>query len=408
MQRGEELDREERVGARLLRDDRREGRGLARTRAERVRDQQGEILRGERADRDAGEPGARVARRLQGRDERVRGRHLVVAVGADDEEEAQVGVGHQIMDEREAGGIGPLKVVEEEREGAFLAGERRDEPPEYRAEAALRVGRRQLRHGRLGAEEERERRDHVHDELRVAPERALEARSPVRAPFLVLREHVEDELPERLDDRGVRDLALVRVELAPHEQPAAADDRLLQLMDERRLADPRVPRHQHELGRPGLGDALEGAQQRRELRVAAVQLLRDLQPIRRVALPQRERLDPPTGSPLREAALEVMSQAARGLVAIFGHLGEELHDDARDGLGDAGDDVRGRGGRARDMAVDPLEGIARLEREPAGQQLVERDAERIQVGPAVDGTVHPARLLRRHVRQRALDRLGRP
>ncbi len=71
--------------------------------------------------------------------------------------------------------------------------------------------------------------------------------------------------------------------------------------------------------------------------------------------------------------------------------------------------TRSEGGAgARHVAVDPLEGIARLERQPPREQLVERDAEGIQVGPAVDRAVHPPRLLGRHVRQRPLDELGGP
>jgi hypothetical protein len=117
VQRGEELDREEGIGAGLLRDERRERRGLRRSRAERVGDEAREILDGERADRYAGQPGACLVRRVHRRDERVRGRDLVVAVCADHEEEAHVVMGRQVLDEREAGRIGPLQVVEEERGG---------------------------------------------------------------------------------------------------------------------------------------------------------------------------------------------------------------------------------------------------------------------------------------------------
>lgn len=55
--------------------------------------------------------------------------------------------------------------------------------------------------------------------------------------------------------------------------------------------------------------------------------------------------------------------------------------------------------------MNPLERISRLEGDPAREHLVERDAERIEVGARVDRPVHSPRLLRRHVRQRALDLL---
>ena len=59
------------------------------------------------------------------------------------------------------------------------------------------------------------------------------------------------------------------------------------------------------------------------------------------------------------------------------------------------------------MAMDPFHGIVRLEGEPAGEHLIERDAEGVEIGAVVDRPVHPPRLLRRHVGQRALDEPGR-
>ena len=50
------------------------------------------------------------------------GGHLVVAVRADDEEVARLGVGHEILEQPEARRVGPLEIVEEERERVLLAG----------------------------------------------------------------------------------------------------------------------------------------------------------------------------------------------------------------------------------------------------------------------------------------------
>ena len=63
-----------------------------------------------------------------------------------------------------------------------------------------------------------------------------------------------------------------------------------------------------------------------------------------------------------------------------------------------------------DVAVDPFHRIGRAERQAAGEHLIERDAERIEVAAGVDRAVHPPGLFGRHVGQRAGDdlrRLGR-
>ena len=50
---------------------------------------------------------------------------------------------------------------------------------------------------------------------------------------------------------------------------------------------------------------------------------------------------------------------------------------------------------------------ARVVREPPGNELVEDDAERVDVGPQVDVAAVAAGLLRAHVRERPLDRSHR-
>src|SRR5882724_11028693 len=67
----------------------------------------------------------------------------------------------------------------------------------------------------------------------------------------------------------------------------------------------------------------------------------------------------------------------------------------------------GRFRRSRDVGVDPLRRVRGREGKLAGEHLVERDAERVEVASRVDGAVDPARLLWRHVGQRARDDLGR-
>ena len=49
--------------------------------------------------------------------------------------------------------------------------------------------------------------------------------------------------------------------------------------------------------------------------------------------------------------------------------------------------------------------IRGLERQPPGEHLVQRHAEGVEIGPIVHVAVHPARLLGRHVRDRALQHI---
>ena len=69
--------------------------------------------------------------------------------------------------------------------------------------------------------------------------------------------------------------------------------------------------------------------------------------------------------------------------------------------GALGDALGERRRRARDMAVDPPHGVARAERQGAGEHLVEDDAHRIEVAARIDRAVHPAGLFGRHVGERA-------
>ena len=59
------------------------------------------------------------------------------------------------------------------------------------------------------------------------------------------------------------------------------------------------------------------------------------------------------------------------------------------------------------MAVDPFHRIGGAERQTAGEHLIERDAERIEVAARVDRAVHPPGLFGRHIGERAGDDLGR-
>jgi hypothetical protein len=113
--------------------------------------------------------------------------------------------------------------------------------------------------------------------------------------------------------------------------------------------------------------------------------------------------------PFSRRAREVEDRAVRGLIAMLGAIGQKLLHDRAHRLGDPS--LRralvrkGRG--LDDMRVNQLERVGRFEGQHAGEQLVERGAERVQVRARVDGAVHPARLLRGDVGQRPREGLHR-
>ena len=98
-----------------------------------------------------------------------------------------------------------------------------------------------------------------------------------------------DELPEDMHEGRVGDAARQMVELAGGEV-ACAHHFPMQLGDQHRLADPRVARHDEQLGCT-LACSVERGEQRPELLLPAVQLLRNAELVREVQLAQRERLD---------------------------------------------------------------------------------------------------------------------
>ncbi len=111
-------------------------------------------------------------------------------------------------------------------------------------------------------------------------------------------------------------------------------------------------------------------------------------------------------SPLRAlpagaARGKIRLQPARALVAILGCLRHEAEDELRQREGDRRLDLVRRHRHRRDVRVHHLERIVPREREAASEHVIEAHAERIEVGPVVEGAVGSPRLLGGHVRERA-------
>ena len=79
---------------------------------------------------------------------------------------------------------------------------------------------------------------------------------------------------------------------------------------------------------------------------------------------ERERVDAALRLPLLQAPPKIGFQACCGLVALLGVLGEELHDDGRQRLGDCGVIAEWRR-LTRDVAVDPLQRVGGGKRQRA-------------------------------------------
>ncbi len=270
---------------------------------------------------------------------------LVVAVRERDEEVPgliAIGEGAQ---ELQRGQVRPLQVVEEEDERVTEPREDAEEAPDHVVEATLGQVRADLRRPRALAEELLQLGDHVEEDLRVEPERVFHARAERGDTRGALEDELPHELPERLHDWLVRDVALELVELARQEIAARERDRAVQLAHQRRLPDAGVAGDQDELAPPA-GDALEGAFEQAHVGVAAEEPLGDREPRRGVARAQGER-----GPALLERA-QIVEQAERALVALLRRLREQLPHDAVERQRQAQEELAEGNGELGDVAVD--------------------------------------------------------
>jgi hypothetical protein len=324
---------------------------------------------------------------------------LVVTVGADQQQVSDVGAGQERLEEQEGGRVGPLQIVQEHYQGMLLPGQRAQQALDGEPEAVLSLRRPESRRLRLGPEDELDLGNDRRQYVATGPERVGQPPPPSGQALFTLGQELPEQPLEGLDE-GAIGRAGDLIELAGGEVAALADDRLVELLDERGLADPRVPRHHREDGGPRAA-ALEGSIERIDIAVPSVQLLRNEEAVRDVALPEREVGDGRARRLRPRAALQVLPQPEGALIPLFRPLGHQLHDDARHGLGNPGVDFVGRLRDSRQMSVDELERVVRPERGGARQRLVQRDPEGVQVRPVVRGAIHAAGLLRRHVAERA-------
>src|ERR1700722_2198494 len=199
----------------------------------------------------------------------------------------------------------------------------------------------------------------------------MESISPPAKLLLALGKEQADKALEGLAQAGIRYVALILVELAGGEQAARRHQRLVQLIDDSGLADAGIAGHQHEFRCAGRDNPVEGREQRVDLALAAVELLRNQQPVRYVAVAEREGFDPAMRLPLRKTDPQIGLDASGGLVALLGGLGEKLHHDCRERPRDIYNPLMRRHRLPRDMAVYPPHRIVGREWEVPRQHFVE-------------------------------------
>ena len=161
---------------------------------------------------------------------------------------------------------------------------------------------------------------------------------------LALAQKLTDEPLKRLRQRRVRDVTLVLVELAGREETVRRDQRLVQLVHHRGLADAGVSRNEYEFRRTRGDDLLERVEQSGHLARASVELFGDQHPVERIVLAERKRVDAATGFPRGAAPLKIALDTGGGLVAVLGILSEQFHDQLGDRLGDGSRRSRGATG----------------------------------------------------------------
>src|ERR1700676_2754144 len=221
------------------------------------------------------DPRSGLANRLQRPQKRVRGSDLVVSIGPDQKELPHRRVRDQVLEEVERRCIKPLQIVEEQRERVLLPREYAEKPPENHLKAILRFVRRQVRDRWLSPDHKLQGGNEVDDKLTVRAKRLAQGAPPPAKLRLALAQKRAHKALEGLGQGGVRDVPLVLVELAGREEATRRDEHLVQFVHHRGLADTGITGHEHQL-RGAVGhDTVEGSEQRVNLALSAVKLLRD-------------------------------------------------------------------------------------------------------------------------------------
>src|SRR5262245_3607811 len=266
----------------------------------------------------------------------------------------------------------------------FRPSEDADELSEHHLETPLRVLWRKLRNRQRLSDDELHFRNEIDNQSCIRSQRLPQCITPWREVRFVLPEQWPDQVLKGLCQRRVGYVALVLIELAGSEKASRGHQPRLQLVDDRGLADPRIARDQDQFRGATVDNALESGEQGLDLASAPVEFLRNQQPVGRIVLTKWKVINPAPHPPFTLAAAKVALEPAGGLIAVFGYLREQLHDDCRN---DAGNLPQALGRCYRPpgkVAVHPFHGVCSGKRQSAGEHLVEGDAEGVEVTAGID------------------------
>src|SRR5579864_6852645 len=242
----------------------------------RIGDEPADIVEPERRQHNLIDWRSSFADRLQRPHKRVRRANLVIPVGSDKQHVSYLRMRNQTLKEVERCCIQPLQIIKKEGERMFWPGECSEETPEHQLETVLRILRRQVRNGRLFANDEFQLWAEVNDQLAICAQSLLNSAPPLFHFGVALDEDLTDQRLKGLCQGSVWDFPPVLVELARREQPANRNNRLVQLVHHGRFANTGITRYEHKLKRT-LSHPVEGRKQGVDLPLPPVQLLRDQQ-----------------------------------------------------------------------------------------------------------------------------------
>ena len=214
---------------------------------------------------------------------------------------------------------------------------------------------------------------------------------------LALAQQLAHQVVEGLRQGGVGNVALVLVELAGDEIAAPCRNGLLQFVDQGGFPHSRIAGHRHQQRLAVSGHLFERGQQRRSFPLAPVQPGRDLEAIGHIPRAKHKRRNLSRCLPLLQALLQVGNETGGTLVTRLRHLGQEFEYEVRNNLGNVGNQFAWRDRQACQVAMHPFQRIVRLERQLSGQQAIQQDAQRIEIGAVISLAVHAAGLLGRNI-----------
>ena len=321
----EELAHEERVAERLVMGEPGEVLHDVGLLVHRHGDPVGHVLHAERLEHEAHRFAAMALHEVP---RVVAGTDLVVPPRHDHEQRRRRDLCDQRVEKAQRGQVRPLQVVDEQHERVVDARHDANQRADACFEPSLRFGRRHLAGRNLLADDQLEVGNQLGQGSGGRPHLLGEScRQRVELDGRE-REHLTDELPGRLDERRVREVAPVEIELPGGEPAVGGGHGPLELVDEPRLADARVPRHERELPTSRCR-ARQRIAERGELLVTPEQHVGEPQSRFDVVVPERERRCPASGDVVGDRP-QVVSDRGRRRVAVLGMLAQQPVDEVRE------------------------------------------------------------------------------